>query len=125
MDLSLFLAKLIGLYLMILALIWLFRREEVETSTKEIVKAPAVIAVTGVFSLLIGLAIVIDHSVWEMSWKCIITVLGWLAIVQGILRIGFPKQARVLVSAILPYRYIMIVILFLLGSYLAYHGFML
>jgi hypothetical protein len=125
MDLSLFLAKLIGLYLMIVALIWLFRRQGLETSTREIVKDQAMVALTGLFSLIIGLAIVIDHSIWEMSWKCIITILGWLAIIQGILRIGFPKQARALVNWIIPHRYIMMIILFLLGGYLVYQGFML
>ncbi len=125
MNLSLFLAKLIGLYLIIISLIWLFRKNKLETASKEALKEPAIIAFSGVFSLLVGLAIIIDHSIWEISYKGLITLIGWLVIFISILRLGFPKQYRSLSQFLLQHRYAAITILLLVGIYLVYEGFML
>jgi hypothetical protein len=51
------------------------------------------IFLTGILSLLGGLAIVRVHNIWTRGWPVIITVLGWLAIVSGLVRMWFPHKA--------------------------------
>lgn len=46
--------------------------------------------VTGVFVLATGIAIVAFHQIWRGAAAIIISVLGWLMVVRGILLMAFP-----------------------------------
>jgi hypothetical protein len=50
----------------------------------------ALIFLTGILSLLGGLSIVRVHNVWTGGWRVILTVLGWLAIIGGLVRMWLP-----------------------------------
>jgi hypothetical protein len=43
-------------------------------------------------TLVAGLAIVNAHNLWVTDWRVIITVLGWLAIIRGVVAILFPVK---------------------------------
>ncbi len=45
----------------------------------------------GTTALVLGLLIVAYHNVWEWRWPVIITVMGWLALLKGAVRIIAPK----------------------------------
>jgi hypothetical protein len=51
------------------------------------------IFLSGILSLLGGVAIVRVHNTWTGGWPVIITVLGWLAVVGGLARMWFPHMA--------------------------------
>lgn len=124
MEISLFLAKLLGVYMLIVAVIWLFRRNQFETSIKDIFNSPGVLALAGSLSLLAGLSIVIGHNIWDYHWRVVITILGYIAVAKGVLRLAFPEQAQRWVNVVLSRGYwIGILIVGLLGLFLTYHGF--
>jgi hypothetical protein len=50
------------------------------------------ITLIGILSLVAGLAIVNPHNLWVSDWRVIITILGWLAIVRGVLSLLFPAR---------------------------------
>ena len=50
------------------------------------------IIVFGMLTLVAGLAIVNVHNLWVTDWRVIITVLGWLAIIRGVVAILFPMK---------------------------------
>ena len=91
MELSLFLAKLFGLYLLIVAVLWAVRGEVISKVMEEFFTNGPMLFLSGLLSLVVGIAMAISHSVWEMSWRGLITLMGYLAIVKGISRIGFPE----------------------------------
>jgi hypothetical protein len=128
MDLSIFLARLMGLYMLIFAAILILRKNEVMVSIKEMLSARGYQLLAGFFSLLAGLAIAIGHPIWEANWRVIITILGYLAILKGVMRIGFPKESLVYEQEMLrnPVGYwIILAILVVLGIILTYFGFSL
>jgi hypothetical protein len=45
----------------------------------------------GFITALIGLLIVNYHNRWAKNWTVLITLLGWLALLKGILLIAFPQ----------------------------------
>jgi uncharacterized membrane protein HdeD (DUF308 family) len=51
----------------------------------------ALIYVTGLITIIIGLLIVTYHNRWTKSWIVLITILGWLATLKGICLIAFPQ----------------------------------
>jgi uncharacterized membrane protein HdeD (DUF308 family) len=124
MDLSIFLARLIGLYLLIVAADLLFRRHEFEMAVKDFASSKGLLVFSGSISLLLGLAIVIAHPVYELSYHGLITLLGYLMILRGIWRIAFPSrvQKKLVTCFQKGYRGIFILLL-VLGVYLTYIGF--
>ena len=73
----------------------------------------------------VGLAIAISHSVWEPSWRIVITLFGYLSILKGIIRIAFPEAAKKTANSMLQDSSILIwvVLAMLLGGYLTWVGF--
>jgi hypothetical protein len=54
---------------------------------------------SGILLLVAGLAITRAHSVWAGGWPVLVTVLGWLAILGGLMRMFFPMQLAALAAA--------------------------
>jgi hypothetical protein len=48
---------------------------------------------SGLLSLLAGLAIVNLHNTWCADWRVIVTILGWLMTIGGVIRIIVPQVA--------------------------------
>ena len=46
---------------------------------------------SGVLFFIAGLSIVRKHNIWVRSWQTLITIIGWLGLVLGILRMFFPQ----------------------------------
>ena len=55
---------------------------------------------SGLLSLLAGLAIVNLHNVWCAEWRVISAILGWLMTIGGIIRIVMPQIAVAIGSTI-------------------------
>jgi hypothetical protein len=90
MDTSLFLARLLGPVLVVLAIGLLTRQDAWRAMAREFTSSAPLLFLSGFMTLLGGLAVVNTHNVWE-GWPVIITVFGWLAVVGGIARMLFPE----------------------------------
>lgn len=67
-----------------------------------------------------GLATVRAHNVWTRSWPVAVTLLGWLAVVVGLLRMFFPSARQGGQDAT---TYAVIAILFIVGALLTFQGY--
>ena len=124
MMLSIFLAKLLGIYLLIVAVELIFRRKELEAAVKDFASSKGLLAVSGSLSLLFGLAIVIAHPIYTMDWQGLITLIGYLAILRGIMRITFAARIQKNLSAFFHHWYwVMLLIIIILGVFLTLCGF--
>ena len=94
MPTSIFLAKLIGPILVIVAAGVLLNRRSVDALAREILGSQALLFLLGVLDFAGGLAIVLVHNVWVADWRVIITLLGWLLLVRGAVRILIPDQVK-------------------------------
>lgn len=124
MELSIFLAKIIGLYMLTLATIFLVRGNSIKETLNEMIRSKGLLAFSGALSLLAGFAIVIGHPVYESSWRSLITFIGYLGIFQGICRIAFTNEMQSIVTIVMQrYLWVLTLILFLSGGFLCYKGF--
>jgi hypothetical protein len=55
---------------------------------------PALLFLLGFLDFVSGLAIVLIHNVWVADWRVISTLLDWLLIVRGMVRILIPDQVK-------------------------------
>ena len=93
MTTSFFLARLIGPFALALGLALLVQGSGFRTFASEFMASPALIFLSGVITLPAGLAIVLTHNVWTPDWRVVITIVGWLAVVTGAIRMILPQQA--------------------------------
>ena len=93
MTTSIFLARLIGPVALALGLALVLQGSGFRAFASEFMASPALIFLSGIITLPAGLAIVLTHNVWTPDWRVVITIIGWLAIVTGAIRMIFPQQA--------------------------------
>ena len=93
MSSSVFLARLIGPFFLIVAVSLLINQAQFRTIAEEFMRSPALVFLTGLMILPVGLALVLTHNVWTADWRVLITILGWLTIVSAALRLLAPQQA--------------------------------
>jgi hypothetical protein len=91
MDTSIFLARLLGPILVVLAIGLLVRQDSWRAMASDFISSKPLVFFTGLLTLLGGLALVNTHNVWEPGWPLIITIFGWLAVIGGIARMLFPE----------------------------------
>src|SRR5262245_3441954 len=100
MDRSIFLARLFGPTFAAIALGILINLGIYESMIAEALHPGILFYLSGLLSLLAGLAIVNLHNKWCADWRVIITVLGWLMTIGGIIRILVPQVAIAIGSTI-------------------------
>lgn len=127
METSLFLAQLIGPVLIVIGLGLLLKKTEFREMATDFLSSRALIFVSGLLTLVAGLAIVLTHNVWEFNWPVIITILGWLSVFGGVFRILFPDSVQSVGTSMLDKPATMTVsgaIQIVLGLWLSYVGYM-
>jgi uncharacterized membrane protein len=92
MNATLFIARIFGISLIVITLTMLFKRDYFKNIMEDFSKNSAIIFTHGLFSLIIGLAIILTHNIWVMNWTVIITFFGWAGLVKGIWLIAFPDS---------------------------------
>lgn len=126
MDVSIFLAKIIGLYSIIIGLALLFNAKYYQYASKQIVENDGVLFVFNVFSLAIGLLLVVSHNIWIMDWRVLITLFAWVTLLRSITRLYFPTFVQTKSASLLKNSTVIIiggVISVIVGLFLCYHGF--
>lgn len=122
-----FLAKVMGLWIVITVLSLMINREATIATLNALFADPALMFVTGVFTLLIGLAVVVGHNRWSGgALPVLVTLYGWIALIKGAAFMCFPPpaQAQFYQALHLPqFFYEYLVIALVLGAYLIYGGF--
>ncbi|OBG95411.1 hypothetical protein A5697_24425 [Mycobacterium sp. E3251] len=81
--------------------------------------------VTGAFILLLGLTIVAAHQSWRGAAAIIVSLLGWLIVLRGLLLVAFPKFFASLANDMIGAQAWWItacVVFALVGVYLTYVG---
>ncbi len=87
---TLFLACVIGWYLVIMGVFLLTKSERVKTGAADILKQPGLKMVLAVFTLILGLLMVASHNLWIMDWPVVITLVCWIVLISGLIRLFMP-----------------------------------
>jgi hypothetical protein len=126
MQKSIFLARLIGPVLLAIGIGVLLNAPVFRILAVQFLHSYALIFISGLLTLTAGLAIVLAHNVWVGDWRLIITVLGWLGVIGGAVRIVVPQKVAAIGSGLLAHGiaplfggFVMLVV----GALLAYYGY--
>ncbi len=118
METSIFLAKFWGWYLIIFFLVLSFNPKRIRQIFEDLKDQKFVILIA-FMAIVIGLLNILFHNTWESDWTVIITLMGWGALLDGLLLLAFPN----LIAKWLEYIHIKLVqvlyiLMFLVGIFL-------
>jgi uncharacterized membrane protein HdeD (DUF308 family) len=125
METSIFLAQLMGIFSLAMGFSMLAKRKMLISIFHELSDSRALSYILGTLMFLLGLLVILNHNVWELSPRIIITIIGWIILVEGGSYLFVSKETLSRYLAFLDNRKIYYVIAFgylVLGSYLAYFG---
>lgn len=101
MQHSALLARILGPLLLVSALGILVNRAAFRATAEALMLDRGLIYFTGIIALASGLLIIEFHNVWVWGWPVLITLLGWLSLLRGILRMIFPDRIAALGASML------------------------
>lgn len=91
MDTSKFLAKIIGIYFIILSAVMIINMHYFIVYVQELIKDTPLMLVIGFWTLILGLIMVVSHNIWQWNWRTIITIISWLVFLKGASIIFYPQ----------------------------------
>lgn len=125
MATSILIAKILGIVITTKALGVFIKGDEMIEMIQEMKRSKLLLYLVTTLELVAGLVIVLTHSVW-VGWPTVITVIGWLMILEGMYFMLFPIEPclryikKIKKSAdIKKYAVIALIV----GLYLIYKGF--
>ena len=125
---TIFLSRLLGLWVLIVALAVILHKAAMVGIAADFGNAPGLLFVSGVFTVLAGLAMVLGHNIWTGgAAPVVVTLVGWAMLIKGIgLVFISPGEAVGLLAAsgFAEHAYAYGGVLLVLGLYLTYAGFL-
>lgn len=126
MDNSIFIARIFGLYYLIIGAGIMLNRKSFQQLLDDFCKSTALVFFAGLLALVVGLAIILTHNIWVANWTVLITILGWGALIKGIWMVVFPGTVFKFMQSYRKNKNILIVqsiIVLILGAVLTFLGF--
>lgn len=101
METSLILAQIIGPILFVMGFRMAINADGMRAIGEQFIESPVMIYMSGFIALTLGLVIVTFHNVWIADWPGVITLLGWLAVLAGVIRMLMPGVVTAIGGAML------------------------
>src|SRR5258706_12414711 len=90
MSTSVFIARLIGPVMLVIGLAVLTNQRAFHDMAEEFLASRALLFLSGLLIMPVGLAIVLTHNIWAVDGRVMITLFGWLNVIGGAARLFAP-----------------------------------
>ena len=91
--LSNYLAEVWGISIVVISLALLIKEKHLKSLFAKI-ETEESLFLWGFISFVIGIAMVLAYNVWTQGWQVIITILGWLALIKGLVLLFLPEHMK-------------------------------
>jgi len=91
MELSVLAAKILAIVYISAGIAVLGKRITFNKIIEDFKNSQALTFVSGFMTVVIGVLLVQYHNIWEKNWTVLITVIGWISLVKGVMLIAFPQ----------------------------------
>lgn len=90
--LEVFIAKVLGLYLIIMGAIVLFKKRSVMPAVADIARNRALTLVLGALELVAGLALIVVYQEVSVSPVGLISLIGYIMVIEGVVYLALPTR---------------------------------
>lgn len=94
MEASMVLARIMGPTFVVAALHLFLYRKHVQKVMDELMSSEAGMFYGAYAALVMGLIVVTFHNMWEGDYQILITLIGWIAVIKGVLLMLWPRAAK-------------------------------
>ena len=94
MELSILIARITSVLYLSMSLGAFFNADYFGRLAEDMYKNAAMTCLGGLMAVILGFLIVSHHNVWRKDWTVLITIIGWLALVKGVLILAFPRSMQ-------------------------------
>ncbi|SDW14015.1 hypothetical protein SAMN05444411_101143 [Lutibacter oricola] len=91
MELSIFIAKIIAVIYLAFGVGLIVNSNYYRKVILKLLNDATYIILGGIIAIIIGFFIVENHNYWVKNWTVIITIIGWVALIKGVLLLAFPS----------------------------------
>lgn len=126
MELTVLLSKIFGVYMIIAGIAVFFNRRHLMVGIIAMAKERFAQLVAGILAVLMGLILVNIHNVWSTAPAAVVSLIGWIALLKGLLYLFLPEaQLAKLVKGLTERAWYTVdgVLALLVGLYLAGFGY--
>jgi hypothetical protein len=126
MQASVIVARIVGPVFVVIGIGILANLSLYAAAVADAVRSTTLIFLAGLLCLAAGVAILNAHRAWTADWRVIITLIGWVFVLAGIVRIVFPQLAATLAPAFYSGPIAMAIpgiVVLLLGGFLSFEGY--
>jgi hypothetical protein len=93
-PLTVFLGRFFGLSCLLMCAVLLAKPKVSLEAIASMMESPALILVTGIFTMGGGVATVVGHNVWSGgALPVAVTLLGWVTLIKGVVLMATPPHA--------------------------------
>ena len=90
MELSIVAAKILALTYLSAGIAALSGKMTYSKLVEDFGKSSGLTFVSGFFTIVLGVLLVEYHNLWVKNWTVLITIIGWMSLLKGVLLIAFP-----------------------------------
>ena len=121
---TIFLATVIGWYMVIFGLLLLVKHDYVKSAMADVLAQRGLYFVLAIITVVLGLLMIASHNIWMMGWPVVVTLFGWLILIGGLFRLfcsdAAHKMGKEFLKAPMKMRIVGVVFL-IIGVYLLLH----
>ena len=92
MDITILVAKILGIYLVVSGLFIIIRGKAIPHLLKDFFDHPATMYLTGIILIFLSSMYLIQYNIWDGTWKTLISLFMWLIVFKGLTYIFMPKM---------------------------------
>lgn len=92
METSVLIAKIISVIYLSFGVGLIFNTSFYKKGIEKLLDSASFTILAGMIAVIIGIVIIEFHNIWEKNWTIVITIIGWIALIKGILLLTFPKS---------------------------------
>jgi hypothetical protein len=126
-PLTIFLAKFIGPYCIILAGMMMLRKQQAVATITAIIRNPPALFLIEIIGLAAGVAMIVGHNIWSGgALPIVVTLIGWVMTIRGIVLLALSPETLGKFFEALRYEerfYVYMGVVVVLGLYLTVAGF--
>jgi hypothetical protein len=124
---TVYISRLLGVFMLIFAAGEITHRATIVETATALIEAPALLWITGMMTVVAGLALVFAHNVWRGGvLPVVVTIIGWVMTIKGAALLIFPSSTWIVIlhnanyAAYFPFY---VAVSLFLGAYLTVAGF--
>lgn len=125
MEVTVFLTKFLAIYFIVMAVGFMVNGRKNKSIFKSFLRDDSEFFIAGLWTLMLGSALVLLHNVWSTPIEIVISLIAWLTLLKGICYVVFTDTVKRMGKSMIKSDMFLVATMFslVLGLYLGYVGF--